>query len=228
MASRWLLAMTIAALTLGIAPAAAGPRHVVELFTSQGCSSCPPADALLQQLSGDPAILALGFHVDYWDRLGWKDTLGSPAHSIRQRDYALERGDDRVYTPQAVVDGGGHAVGSNFGAVSRLMGAPLPVAVSLDREAGTVSVGAGQSSATLWRVDYTRSASVPIARGENRGRTVQYVNAVRGLTPLGKWNGQPARFDLGDCGAAPGADACAVILQAGGEDQPGAILGAAD
>ncbi|WAP67498.1 DUF1223 domain-containing protein [Jiella pelagia] len=226
MLARWITAVLIA--TLGIAPAAAGPRHVVELFTSQGCSSCPPADVVLQQLSGDEEVLALGFHVDYWDQLGWKDTLSSPAHSLRQRDYALRRGDDRVYTPQAVVDGGGHAVGSDAGAVSRLMGAPLPVAVSLDRKAGAVSIGAGQGRATLWRVDYTRSASVPIARGENRGRTVTYVNAVRGLTPLGRWAGEPASFALGDCGAANGADACAVILQAGSEDQPGAILGAAD
>ncbi|NDW05855.1 DUF1223 domain-containing protein [Jiella pacifica] len=226
MLAGWFAAVSIA--TRAIAPAAAGPRHVVELFTSQGCSSCPPADALLRQLSGDGEVLALGFHVDYWDRLGWKDTLGSSAHSLRQRDYAVRRGDGRVYTPQAVVDGGGHAVGSNAGAVSGLMGAPLPVAVCLDRKAGTVSIGGGRGSATLWRVDYTRASAVPIARGENRGRTVTYVNAVRGLTPLGRWTGKPARFALGACASAEGADACAVILQAGNEDQPGAILGAAD
>ncbi|MCE7027522.1 DUF1223 domain-containing protein [Jiella avicenniae] len=223
---RWITAVSIA--TLGIVPVTAGPRHVVELFTSQGCSSCPPADALLRQMSGDGRVLALGFHVDYWDQLGWKDTLGSPAHSARQRDYALRRGDGRVYTPQAVVDGAGHAVGSNAGAVSGLMGATLPVAVDLDRKTGRVEVGAGSGDATLYRVDYTRSAAVPIARGENRGRTVQYVNAVRGLTPLGRWTGEPANFDLGDCAASEGADACAVILQAGSAGAPGAILGAAD
>ena len=226
---RWFAALSIAALAAGAAqPAAAEPRHVVELFTSQGCSSCPPADALLRQLAADPDVLALAFHVDYWDRLGWKDTLGSPAHSLRQRDYALKRGDSGVYTPQAVVDGGGHAGGSNAGAGSRLMDPPLAVAVSLDRGSGTVAVGAGEGDATLYRVDYTRSAAVPIARGENRGRTVHYVNAVRGLTPLGRWHGRPARFELGDCAAAKGADACAVILQAGSAGAPGAILGAAD
>lgn len=226
MLARWIIAVSIA--TLGISPAVAGPRHVVELFTSQGCSSCPPADALLRQLSADDRVLALGFHVDYWDQLGWKDTLGSPAYSARQRDYAVRRGDDRVYTPQAVVDGGGHAVGSNAAAVSALMEAPLGVDVALDRKAGRVAVGAGQGRGTLYRVDYTRAASVPIARGENRGRTVQYVNAVRGMTALGSWDGRPARFDLGRCAAAKGADTCAVILQAGGAGQPGAILGAAN
>lgn len=221
----------LALLLATLQPAAAGQRHVVELFTSQGCSSCPPADALLRTLSGASNVLALGYHVDYWDQLGWKDTLGSPAHSARQRAYAARRGDGRVYTPQAVVDGGGHAVGSNAGAVSGLMGAALPVDLTLDREAGTVSVGAKRragSGATLWRVDYRREAAVPIARGENRGRTVTYVNAVRGMTRLGTWTGAPARFDLGRCGAAKGADACAVILQEGSEGRPGAILGAAD
>lgn len=221
-----LLALALA--MAAVQPASAGPRHVVELFTSQGCSSCPPADVVLRQLAGDGDVLALGFHVDYWDRLGWKDTLGSPAFSARQRAYAIRRGDGGVYTPQAVVDGGGHAVGSSSRAVAGLMKAPLPVAVTLDRGAGQVGVGGGEGEATLWRVDYTRSATVPIARGENGGHTITYVNAVRGLTALGRWDGRPARFALGDCGAAPGADACAVILQAGSEGQPGVILGAAD
>ncbi|MBO0903569.1 DUF1223 domain-containing protein [Jiella sonneratiae] len=231
MPARWFAAACLA--TMAALPATAGPRHVVELFTSQGCSSCPPADALLRGLSGEADVLALGFHVDYWDRLGWPDTLGSPAFSTRQRDYAVRRGDGQVYTPQAVVDGGGHAVGSNAVAIAGLMGAPLPVEIAVDRKAGTVRIGAGKEragsgGATLWRVDYTRTASVPIGRGENRGRTVTYVNAVRGLTPLGRWTGTPARFDLGRCGAAKGADACAVVLQADSDGRPGAILGAAD
>ena len=225
---RSLLAVLGASLAFVIQPAAAGPRHVVELFTSQGCSSCPPADALLRKLAGNGNVLALGFHVDYWDQLGWKDTLGSPAFSARQRAYAARRGDSGVYTPQAVVDGGGHAVGSNSRAVSGLMGAPLVVDIVLDRKAGKVAIGAGQGRGTLYRVDYARSAAVPIARGENRGRTVQYVNAVRAMTPLGTWTGAPARFNLGPCGSARGADSCAVILQAGSDGTPGAILGAAD
>ncbi|MCQ0989561.1 DUF1223 domain-containing protein [Jiella marina] len=220
-------AALIVALTFLAAPSKAETRHVVELFTSQGCSSCPPADAVLEDLASRPDVLALGFHVDYWDRLGWKDTLGDPAYSARQRAYAVRRGDGRVYTPQAVVDGGGHTVGSSPGAISRLMGSPLAVDIRIDAKAGTVAVGKGRGSGTLWRVDFTRSSDVAIHRGENRGRTVSYAHAVRGMTALGRWDGRAARFDLGRCGAAKGADDCAVILQAGSPGAPGPILGAA-
>ncbi|MCB8839173.1 thioredoxin family protein [Aurantimonas sp. VKM B-3413] len=207
-------------------PAAAGARHVVELFTSQGCSSCPPADAVLAGLALRTDLLALGFHVDYWDALGWKDTLGSPAHSARQRAYAGARGDGQIYTPQAVVDGQGHTVGSNGRAIGQMMlASPLPV--DLEFAGDSVLVAAGKGSGSLWRVDYTGKAEVPIGRGENSGRTVTYVNAVRGMTLIGRWNGKAARYPLGACGSARGADACAVILQAGDQRRPGAILGAA-
>lgn len=214
-----LAASTVMALT---APLAAETRHVVELFTSQGCSSCPPADVALSSLAERPGVLALGFHVDYWDRLGWKDTLGSPAFSDRQRGYA-RLGDGQVYTPQAVVNGANHTVGSNVRAVDRLMEAPLPVTVSIEED--TVAVGPGTGAATLWRVDFTRQAAVSIERGENIGRTVEYVNAVRGLEKLGQWDGEAQRYPLGNCAASEGADDCAVLLQSG--DGPGIILGAA-
>ena len=207
------------------APASAGERHVVELFTSQGCSSCPPADAVLGKLAQRPGVLALGYHVDYWDSLGWKDTLGSPAHTIRQRSYAASRGDGQVYTPQAVVDGKGLTIGSNGRSVDAMMDAPLPVDVEVTGK--TVAVGAGSGRGSIWRVDFTKHATVPIGRGENGGRTVTYVNAVRGMTLLGAWTGHAAHYPLGGCGAARGADDCAVILQTGTGRRPGAILGAA-
>lgn len=223
--SRKLVAAASAFLALCSTPSLAETRHVVELFTSQGCSSCPPADALLQKIAARPDVLALAFHVDYWDRLGWKDTLGAPAFTARQRSYAAHRGDNQVYTPQAVVNGEGHAVGSDGGSIEQMMGSSLAVDVAIKN--GGVSVGDGAGPATLWRVDFTRRAMVPIARGENRGRTVTYVNAVRGLTKLGDWSGKAGNFDLGRCGSAAGADDCAVILQSGSSGHPGTIIGAA-
>ncbi|MEX6506308.1 DUF1223 domain-containing protein [Jiella sp. M17.18] len=226
MKTKLCFAALVSTLVLAPIAAKAETRHVVELFTSQGCSSCPPADAVLRRIAADPAVLALGLHVDYWDRLGWKDTLGSPAFSARQRAYAQERGDGQVYTPQAVVDGQGLAVGSNGRAISRMMAeTPLPVSVAIS--GGKVLVGPGQGSGALWRIDYISAATVPIGRGENAGSSVTYVNAVRGMTLIGQWSGKPATYALGACGAAKGADACAVILQAGSQSRPGPILGAA-
>lgn len=222
MTIRTFTIIAASALTLAAGEARAEVRHVVELFTSQGCSSCPPADRLLRTLAQRPDVLALGFHVDYWDRLGWKDTLGSPRHTARQRAYALERGDGQIYTPQAVVNGRGHAVGSNAGSIDAMMRRPLSLDVSIG-PGGTVEVGGGSGTATVWRVDFTRTAVVPITRGENSGSTVTYVNAVQGMTRLGTWTGSAARYELGSCGSAAGADSCAVVVQAGA----GSILGAA-
>lgn len=223
MPNKLLLAAALSGFALTVAPAAAETRQVVELFTSQGCNSCPPADQVLADLAKRPDVLALAYHVDYWDRLGWKDTLGSPAHTARQRAYAAARGDGQVYTPQAIVGGDGHLVGSRGGAISGLLGGKLPVDVGIS--GGRVSVGSGAGPATLWRVDFTRHADVPIGRGENAGRTITYVNSVRGMTKIGDWSGASAIFELGACGSAEGADDCAVILQAG--QGPGTILGAA-
>lgn len=223
MSSKLFAIAVVSTLAALATPAMAETRHVVELFTSQGCNSCPPADAFLIDLAQRPDVLALGFHVDYWDRLGWKDTLGAAAFTARQRSYAGLRGDGQVYTPQAVVDGKGHTVGSNRKSVGGMMSGALPVDVTIGKD--RVDVGAGSGSATVWRVDFTRRAAVPIERGENRGKTITYVNAVRGVTKLGRWNGKETRYDLGPCGAAKGADDCAVILQSG--IGPGEILGAA-
>ncbi len=212
----------ISVLTVTATEAPAEVRHVVELFTSQGCSSCPPADRLLLDMAGRPDVLALAFHVDYWDQLGWKDTLGSPDNTARQYAYAAARGDRNIYTPQAVVDGRGHAVGSDRGAIWGLAGPALAAAVTIAGD--TVNVGAGQGPATVWRVDLRKTTSVPIRRGENGGKTVAYVNAVLGMKRLGEWTGAAAAFDLGRCGEAPGADGCAIIVQA---REHGAIIGAA-
>jgi hypothetical protein len=156
---------------------------VIELFTSQGCSSCPAADALLGQLAERPGFVALSYSVDYWDYLGWRDTLGSPANSERQRDYAKARGDGRVYTPQAVVDGVTHANGSDEDAIQaavaaasvRLAQVKVPVSMHGEGDTLVIDVGAApetsdQRSATIWLAIAKEVEKVVVARGENRGR----------------------------------------------------------
>ena len=159
------------------------PPAVVELFTSQGCSSCPPADALLGELAEKPGIVALSYSVDYWDYLGWQDTLGSPANSERQRNYARARGDGRVYTPQVVVDGILHANGANEAAIEmamrnaakRLQDVKVPVSMHADGDTLIVDVGAApetsdKRAATVWLAIAKEMETVEVARGENRGR----------------------------------------------------------
>jgi hypothetical protein len=229
----------VAAMGLLSAGALAQPSAVLELFTSQGCSSCPPADALLGEYAERDDVLALSFAVDYWDYLGWKDTLAKPENSDRQRGYAAARGDREVYTPQMVVNGATHMVGSNRGAVERAVneglekGLPVPITLTSNDDATTVNVGAapGPSSAhaNLWLVMYERAVTVPIDRGENGGRTITYSNVVKKLRPIAMWKGEAMSVDLPKSELAKAkAKRCAVILQAEKADGvPGQIMGAA-
>jgi hypothetical protein len=232
-----VLSVVVAALAAGTAVAQdVRPRAVVELFTSQGCSSCPPADAVLGDLARDPGVVALSFPVDYWDYLGWKDTLSRPGFSQRQKAYAEQRGDRQVYTPQAVVNGVRHALGSDRSAIeaaassSRDQGAlAVPLKVVEEGETIRVDVGAHPGeSATLWLMPLTRHAEVKIGRGENRGRSVAYCNVVRSLTKVGEWTGEARSFDVPASAArVAAADGFAVVLQRGSTERPGPILGAA-
>jgi hypothetical protein len=210
------------------------PRAVIELFTSQGCSSCPPADALLAKLATDADLIALSLPVDYWDRLGWKDTFAKHAFTERQAAYANVRGDGEVYTPQAVVNGTKHAIGSQRGAINAAVAGSasrLSVPVSVTRAADVlqVSVGAGVEAsparATLVLLPYLGARDVAIGRGENARRTITYTNIVRDIVALGEWNGKPiARtIPLKDY---KNYDGLVVLLQAGSPGNPGAILGA--
>src|SRR5581483_2423185 len=117
--SRWSSALGVCAIVAIVRPAAADPRAVVELFTSQGCSSCPPADKVIGELAKDPSVIALSMPIDYWDYLGWKDTLADSRFSARQKAYSLMRGDRDVYTPQAVVNGEAHVLGSDRSEIER-------------------------------------------------------------------------------------------------------------
>ncbi|MCX5477627.1 DUF1223 domain-containing protein [Kaistia geumhonensis] len=210
---------------------------VLELFTSQGCASCPPADEALESFAKRADIVALSLSVDYWDYQGWKDTLAEHAFTSRQKAYASARGDRQVYTPQMIVNGRVHVVGSNEEAIERAIAegpAPsVPISVGMMGDAIRVSVGAAgkgePKKATLVLALYERHVKVPIERGENRGRTLSYYNVVRRLRPIAVWRGEPLKVDLPMAEyRETGTDGCAVFLQEEAADGgPGAIIGAA-
>jgi hypothetical protein len=227
------------------APALAGePRAVIELFTSQGCSSCPAADKVIGELAHDPSLLTMSLAVDYWDYLGWKDTLALHGHSDRQRAYANARGDREVYTPQVVVNGVVHVLGSDKAAIekaiaqTRAEAAPLklPVTIAIVDGKVTVNVPAAKdehNSGEVWLCPITSKAPVAIGRGENSGHTLTYTNVVRRWVKLGDWNGKPASFsvpvtNLPDADYALGdVDQVSVIVQSVVGAKPGLMLGAA-
>ncbi len=201
---------------------------VLELFTSQSCSSCPPADALLGRLrAAGENLLPLSLHVDYWDRIGWHDRYSSPAITARQRFYADRLEQDGVYTPELVVDGVQGVVGSDASAVSSAIeaarvrharGAPTTLAVSRDGADLVVAVGAGAGRAEVLLLGFDDRHVTPVASGENAGRTIVDTNVVRSLAAIGDWSGPALSLH-----AAPGAgDHVAVLLQG----QDGTILAA--
>jgi hypothetical protein len=224
----------------GLGQGQAGERKtgVVELFTSQGCSSCPPADLFAGDLAGRDELLVLSLPVDYWDFLGWKDTLASPAYSERQRAYARSRRDRNVYTPQMVVNGRAHAIGSYRDEVEDLIAETaddfekerVEVDIAVDGNRLKVSIGDGKEAvqvkdATIWLVLYTHKETVNIGRGENHGRKITYTNVVRELTPIGMWSGKAKEITLPrDDLMQASYDGCAVIVQA---HDTGPIYGAA-
>lgn len=227
------LALFAAATISASSPAYAGGKSVIELFTSQGCSSCPPADTLLGTLTREPNLIPLTLAVDYWDYLGWKDTLALHSHTTRQRSYAKMRGDMNVYTPQAVVNGVKYAVGSDAREINAaLRNHPsnepeIPLGVKRDGENISVDVGAGQGKATVWMLSIASRVEVKIAKGENKGATVTYFNVVRAWRNLGAWSGAPIRTSIPVSELARnGADAVVVFVQNGGEHAPGVIRSA--
>lgn len=223
---------------------AAEPRAVIELFTSQGCSSCPPADRLLGEFSHDPSLIALSLPVDYWDYLGWKDTLALHGHSKRERAYADARGDREVYTPQVVVNGIVHVLGSDKAAIeqaiaeTRQHASPLSLPVTLTAVNGNVSVSVPdangqQGTAEVWLCPITGKVHVAVERGENRGHTLTYTNVVRRWVKLGDWSGKAQSFSMPVAKLADAdfnlqdVDRIAVVVQSGVAAKPGLMLGAA-
>jgi hypothetical protein len=220
-------------------PPRAEPRAVIELFTSQGCSSCPPADKLIAEYAHDPSVIALTLAVDYWDYLGWKDTLALSGHSNRQRAYAKARGDRQVYTPQAVIDGAVHALGSDKSAIERAIrqtrerqaALELPVTLVRTGDTLTVTVPAAKDAnhqAEVWLCPITKSVLVRIGRGENGGRSISYSNVVRRWIKLGDWTGTTETFKVPIKDFQTGSiDSVAVMVQSGVASAPKLMLGAA-
>jgi hypothetical protein len=230
---RSALALGTAAVALpqigGIA-AAAKPLVMVELFTSQGCSSCPPADRIAGALTKRDDVIVVSLNVDYWDYLGWKDTLAKPEFTKRQMDYAHQRGDGDVYTPQMVINGAHHVVGSRDSAIKDAIvaAAPAAVPVSIDATKNEIVISAGDGEArdaTLWLMAVTPSVEVEISRGENSGSTFTYHNVVRNLVPAGMWKGKAQRFVMPRKAIVSGKNAmCIAVLQ---EGETGPVLGLA-
>jgi hypothetical protein len=228
--------VTAVALSATGVPVGAEPRAVVELFTSQGCSSCPPADHLLGELAHDPSLVAMSLPIDYWDYIGWKDTLAKPRHTARQRFYARARGDGEVFTPQVVINGRIHAVGNDKAAIenaiaeSRREGVTLSVPVKVASADGklNVSIAAASEKAAgeVWLCALGTAIPVAIGRGENNGHTITYHNVVRHWVKLGDWTGAARTFSV-PLSELQDADAAVVLVQAGTADKPGTMLGAA-
>ena len=212
----------------------ARPKAVVELFTSQGCAQCPPADALLTGLAEEGDVVALAYHVDYWDYVGWEDTFGSEEYSDRQRAYAKSWGSSRIYTPQMVVNGAKGVVGSHRSEVhGALDGAALPLAVEIARDGDmlkvTIPPNTSLEDAVVWMVTYLDRADVAIDTGDNAGKSMVYTQVVTDRQVLGMWEGTtgaslklplPEILDDGSTGIA-------VIVQQENAGLPGPILGAA-
>jgi hypothetical protein len=228
-----MLRTALLALALSASPALAAERPVVvELFTSQGCSSCPPADAYLAELAKRDDVLALSFHVDYWNYIGWKDPFATAETTQRQRDYARNLAQRYVYTPEMVVQGAAHAVGSDRPAVEKLIaaararpGPEITAAPEGDRlraapegDGLRVRVGEGAGAGTLLLVRFEREHVTKVGRGENGGRTLRNVHVVRELRPIGEWRGKAL-----DLALEKQAGECALLLQA---EAGGAILAA--
>jgi hypothetical protein len=234
-------ALSVCAIVAIIRPAHADPRAVVELFTSQGCSSCPPADKLLGELANDPSVIALSMPIDYWDYLGWKDTLADSRFSARQRAYSRVRGDREVYTPQAVVNGSVHVIGSDRQAIESAIDTTvrgdgvmsLPVTMTVDGGALNVSVAAAteripRHRGEVWICSISKAVPIAVSRGENTGRELTYYNVVRDLLKVGDWNGAPGSWNVPlERIAREGVDGAVVYVQDGSRDHPGPMLGAA-
>src|SRR5580692_9481648 len=224
MLSRLVLSLGLLASLSPVAGFAAERPVVVELFTSQGCSSCPPANAYLNELSRGRDVLALAFHVTYWDRLGWKDPFSLPAATDRQGVYGRRFGDGS-YTPEIVVDGAASMVGSDRGAVGpaienakRAGSTAAAVNVTRNGEQVSIEVGAGSGNGRILLIGFDHEHTTAIPRGENGGRTLTEANVVRSIRSVGQWSGAALRLNE----RFPEGQDVAVVLEA----PDGRIIGA--
>lgn len=215
---------------------AAQPRGVVELFTSQGCSSCPPADAAFQKIVGRGDVVALAYHVDYWNYLGWADTLSSKENTARQYAYARALGRSNVYTPQVVVNGRDHMSGANLDAIDQKVdtfagdgkGLDVPVSAKIKGEEIEINIGAGQGKANVVVVYFDKEKKVTVEKGENSGREISYLHSVTDVETVGMWDGKATNITLpASVMENPELEGCAVLLQSSTpQGDPAAIIGA--
>lgn len=213
------------------------PVGVVELFTSQGCSSCPPADEALAKLIEEGKVIALSYHVDYWDYLGWKDTLSSAASTERQYRYADTLKRRGVYTPQAIVNGRAHFVGSSYNKIKKSVstfdatekGMAVPLTISADGDELNISIGTGNGKANIVAVYFDNENIVDIKRGENTGRKITYHHSVTDIQTIGMWDGSAQNLKLpASVVEKAQKNGAAILLQTmTDEGTPGTILGAA-
>jgi hypothetical protein len=234
-------ALGVCALAAFSSPVHAGPRAVIELFTSQGCSSCPAADKILGELSKDPSIVALSLPIDYWDYLGWKDTLADTRFTARQKAYSHVRGDRDVYTPQVIVNGSIHVVGNDRASIENAMRMTrensdvmsVPVSMSVSSKQINISVAPASAEhptdhGEVWICAISKAVPIAIGRGENRGREVTYHNVVRNWLKVGDWSGKAGTWSVPiENIARDGVDAAVAYVQDGNVEKPGLMLGAA-
>lgn len=234
---RAVLALPVLVAAATAAQAGDAPKAFVELFTSQGCASCPPADALIGELAQREDVLAVTMPVTLWDYLGWHDTLASDTLTKRQMAYSVARGDRDIYTPQVVVNGHTAVLGSDVGAIRAEMkrdenALTVPIDLELLNGVLRITVGEGEAEAkhaTLWLLVVDEEVSVPIDAGENRGRELVYHNVVRHMRPIGMWKGESMTFDLPLNDVERAADVgCVVIAQVDTFKGPGRVIGAAE
>lgn len=226
---KYLIPLIFAAATGVAAPAVAQSPVVVELFTSQGCSSCPPADALMHELTKRDDVIALALHVDYWDYIGWKDEFASPAYSDRQRGYAQEGGRRSVYTPQMIVNGTTSIVGTRpmelSKAIADHIAKPKHVTLDVARSGDAITISASSESGgrpmLVHLVRYQPARTAKITRGENAGHTLEYANVTEDWKILREWDGLS---DLSIKTPVEGDAPLVVMIQ---EGRHGAILAAA-
>jgi hypothetical protein len=240
-----LFEATFAAILMGLAACPAGatdirqshPVGVVELFTSQGCSSCPKADAAIDRLADNPNIVTITYHIDYWNYLGWADTLSAKENTARQYGYAKTLGNSNVFTPQIVLNGlEDTKLGEPSDLVDKLetldrggKGINIPIQASLSPTEVSITIGAGAGKADVVIAYFRKRTLVEISKGENQGRKVSYRNAVTSLETVGMWDGKAMTIKLPAALVSKrGHDGCAILLQSHDENgNPSRIYGAA-
>ncbi|MBY3176411.1 DUF1223 domain-containing protein [Rhizobium leguminosarum] len=237
MSPRFLLPLIAGVVLSGPLQAEDGtPKGVVELFTSQGCSSCPPADAAFRKLVNQGDVIALAYHVDYWNYLGWADTLSSKENTERQYGYAKTMGRSNVYTPQAIVNGRDHLAGADLSGINSKIdtyssegnGLTVPISAAMRGDELEIKIGAGQGKANVVMVYFDKEKTIDVEKGENSGQKLSYLHSVTNVETVGMWDGKATSLTLpASVLQRPQLEGCAILLQSATADgDPAAILGA--